>query len=139
MSRLDDPAVQRFLDGKDVAILATIEPDGAPLAMPMWFVADSTAITMLTQAATRKVANLRRDPRVCVVAEAGGRGDIRGVTVRGRAAFLPDSPARRALVERFHVKYAPHLERLWGGRSMPADRLMFRIEPAAVRAWGLGG
>jgi nitroimidazol reductase NimA-like FMN-containing flavoprotein (pyridoxamine 5'-phosphate oxidase superfamily) len=75
---------------------------------------------------------------VCVVAEEGARGDIRGVTVRGRASFLADSPERQALVERFHAKYAPHLERLWGGRPMPANRMMFRVEPAAVRAWGLG-
>jgi PPOX class probable F420-dependent enzyme len=137
-ARLDAPAVQRFLASRDVVVLATLQPDGAPLAMPMWFVADTGAITMLSVAGTQKVRNLRRDPRACVVAEAGTRGDVRGVTIRGRAVFL-DAPAERAaLVERFHGKYAPHLERLWGGRAMPPDRAMFRIAPEAVHAWGLG-
>ena len=139
MARLDDAAVQRFLGEKDVVILATVKPDGAPLAMPMWFLADASGITMLSVAATQKVRDLERDPRACVVAEEGTRGDIRGVTVQGRATFLDDSPERRVLVERFHAKYAPNLERLWGGRVMPANRVMFRIEPAAVHAWGLGG
>jgi PPOX class probable F420-dependent enzyme len=136
---LDDPAVQRFLARKDVVILATVQADGAPLAMPMWFLPDSRTLCMLSVAGTQKVKNLRRDARVCVVAEEGARGDIRGVTVLGRADFLPDSPERRALVEGFLAKYSPHLERLWGGRAMPADRVMFRITPARVRAWGLGG
>jgi hypothetical protein len=73
-----------------------------------------------------------------VVAETSGAdgGDIRGVSLQGRAAFIEDGPERRALVERFHARY-PGLARLWGGRAMPADRVMFRIVPARVRSWGL--
>jgi nitroimidazol reductase NimA-like FMN-containing flavoprotein (pyridoxamine 5'-phosphate oxidase superfamily) len=92
---------------------------------------------MISMVGTQKVRNLRRDARVCVVAEAGGGGEeIRGVTVQGRAEFLADGPERRVLAERFHAKY-PGLARLWGGRAMPPDRVMFRIVPARVRSWGL--
>jgi nitroimidazol reductase NimA-like FMN-containing flavoprotein (pyridoxamine 5'-phosphate oxidase superfamily) len=104
----------------------------------MWHVPDPSALFMLSVADTQKVRNLRRDPRVSVVAEEGGKTGIRGVTVQGRAAFLDDSPERRALVERFHARYAPHLEGFWGGRAMPASRVMFRIDPVAVHAWGFG-
>jgi PPOX class probable F420-dependent enzyme len=134
---LDDAAVQRFLATKEIALLATVQPDGAPLAMPMWFLHDPGTLTMISMAGTQKVRNLRRDGRVCVVAEAGGGGeDIRGVTVSGRAAFLDDGAERGALVDRFHAKY-PGLSRLWGGRAMPANRVMFRITPERVRSWGL--
>jgi PPOX class probable F420-dependent enzyme len=135
---LGEPEVQRYLDTKEVVVLATVQPDGAPLAMAMWFLHDPAAITMLSVAGLAKVRNLRRDPRVCVVAESGTRGDIRGVTVRGRAQFLDDSPERRRLVDRFHAKYDPNLARLWGGREMPPNRVMFRIVPEHVRSWGLG-
>jgi hypothetical protein len=27
---------------------------------------------------------------------------------------------------------------LWGGRAMPANRVMFRVVPLRVRSWGLG-
>ncbi len=134
---LGDSAIQRFLAAKDVAILATVQADGAPLAMPMWFLHDPASLTMISVEGTHKVRNLRRDARVCVVAEAGsGGGDERGVTVLGKAEFLADGPERRALVERFHAKY-PRLERLWGGRTMPPNRVMFRVAPAHVRSWGL--
>jgi len=35
---LDDAPIQRFLGTKAVVVLATVQADGAPLAMPMWFV-----------------------------------------------------------------------------------------------------
>ena len=139
MSQLADDRVQRFLATRYVAVLATVQPDGAPLAMPMWFLPDPAAITMLSVDDLPKVRNLRRDPRVCVVAETASAtgGDPKGVTVHGRVEFLGDSPERRALVERFHARY-PGLQRLWGGLAMPANRVMFRIVPARVRGWGLG-
>jgi PPOX class probable F420-dependent enzyme len=133
----DDPSIQQFLATKDVIVLATVGADGAPLATPMWFLHDPAAVTMISVDATQKVRNLRRDPRVYVVGEAGTRGDVRGVALRGRAEFLSDSPERRALTTRLLDKYHPDLERLWGGRAMPANRVMFRIVPAHVHAWGL--
>jgi len=108
--RLDEAAIQGFLATREVVVLATVQADGAPLAMPMWFLHGPATLTMISVAETQKVRNLRRDARVCVVAEdvaAGGE-------VRGR------------------------LERLWNGRAMPSNRVMFRFTPARVRGWGLG-
>ena len=137
MITLKEPSIQAFLATKEIAILATVQADGAPLAMPMWFLHDPASLTMISEAHTQKVRNLRRDRRVCVVAEAGGGGaDIRGVAVHGQAEFLDDGPERRALVDRFHQKY-PRLKDLWRGHTMPADRVMFRIVPERARSWGL--
>lgn len=135
---LDDTRVQGFLASKEVAVLATLQVDGSPLAMPMWFLHAPATLTMISVAETQKVRNLRRDPRVSVVAEAvTGSGEIRGVIVQGRVEFLSDGPERRALIERFHEKYR-RLEKLWEGKAMPPNRVMFRIVPSRVRSWGLG-
>jgi PPOX class probable F420-dependent enzyme len=135
---LGEDRVQRFLGTKEVVVLATLQADGAPLAMPMWFLHDPAQLTMISVAGTQKVQNLRRDPRVCVVAESvSASGAICGVTVQGRAEFLSDGPERRAIAGRLLAKYDPRLERLWNGRDMPADRVMFRIVPSRVKVWGL--
>jgi PPOX class probable F420-dependent enzyme len=134
---LSDDAVQRFLDTKKVVVLATLQADGAPLAMAMWFLHDPDALTMISVDDLQKVRNLRRDPRVSVVAEADDARGIRGMAVQGRAAFLADGPERRALVERFLAKYDPLLEGYWKGRAMPSNRVMFRITPSKTLAWGL--
>ena len=134
---LAEAAIQRFLDTKDVAVLATIQPDGAPLAMPMWFLHDPTTLTMISVDGLQKVKNLRRDPRVCVVAEAADAHGIRGVAVQGRVEFLEDGAERRALVARLLKKYHPRLEGLWKSTTMPPNRVMFTIVPEKVRSWGL--
>ena len=139
MSSLADPRVQAFLATREVVVLATLMPDGAPGATPMWFLPEPAALVMLSEDATRKVSNLQRDPRVAVVAETTTpEGAIRGVTLRGRAEILAESADRRALVARFLERYHPRLERIWGSRTMPANRVMFRIVPGHVRSWGLG-
>src|SRR5215467_6864191 len=134
---LDDTGIQKFLATKEVVVLATVQSDCAPLAMPMWFLHAPTSLTMISLADTQKVRNLRSDPRVSVVAEAvASGGEVRGVTIQGRVEFLADGPERRALIERFHAKYRG-LERLWAGKAMPANRVMFTIVPSRVRSWGL--
>jgi PPOX class probable F420-dependent enzyme len=135
--RLADPRIQEYLATKEVVLLATLRADGAPAVMPMWFLHDPEALTMISVDGLAKVASLRRDPRACVVAESGTRNDIRSVTVHGRATFLADTPERRALAARFHAKYRPDIERLWGGATMPPNRVMFRIVPERVRSRGL--
>lgn len=138
MMRFDDPRVQSFLATKDIMLLGTLNPDGAPLITVMWFLHDPAAVTLISVDGLQKVKNLRRDPRLHLVAESGARGsEIKGVALRGRAEFLADTPERRALVGRIVDKYHPHLEGYWGGRAMPADRVMFRVVPQQVRTWGL--
>lgn len=135
---LADPRIQAFLATKDVVVLAMLGPDGAPIATPMWFLPAADALFMISVDGLPKVRNLRRDPRVSVVAETTTpEGAIRGVTVRGRVLFLAESVERRGLAARFLEKYHPRLERLWGGRAMPPNRVMFRIAPERVRSWGI--
>ena len=136
--RFSDPPVQQYLATKDIVLLATIRADGSPLITPMWFLHDLSTLSLISVENSHKVRNLRRDPRLHIIAESGTRGDIKGVSVRGRAQFLPDSEERRALATRLLDKYHPHLERLWSGRAMPPNRVMFRVTPEQVHAWGLG-
>ena len=37
MTGLEDARVQRLLESKEIAVLATVQGDRAPLATPMWF------------------------------------------------------------------------------------------------------
>jgi PPOX class probable F420-dependent enzyme len=136
--QLADARIQQFLAGKEVVVLCTVQRDGAPLAMPMWFLHTPAALYMISVDGLQKVRNLRRDPRLCVVAEAGNRGAaIKGVVIQGRAEFIVDPAQRRPIVDRLLDKYDPDLARLWGGRAMPPNRVLFRITAEKVRSWGL--
>jgi PPOX class probable F420-dependent enzyme len=136
--QLNDARIQGFLATKEVVVLSTIQRSGAPLAMPMWFLHTPQALYMISVDGLQKVRNLRRDPRVCIVAESGNRGAaIRAVVIQGHIAFLQEPEQRLPIVERLLQKYNPDLARLWGGRTLPSNRVLFRIEPERVRSWGL--
>jgi len=136
--QLADARIQRFLATKDVVVLSTLQQNGAPLAMPMWFLHTLEAVFMISVDGLQKVRNLRRDPRVCVVAETGNRdAEIRGVTIQGRVEFVEDAAQRHPIVELLLRKYDPDLARLWKGSAMPPNRVLFRIVPLKVRSWGL--
>jgi len=135
--QLGDAHIHRFLATKEVVVLATVQPDGSPLATPVWFLHRVNTLTMISETATQKVRNLRRDRRVCVVADSGTRSDNQGVIIRGYAEFLPESTEQQALVEALLEKYHPDLRHRWGGGVMPQDRVMFRIVAQHVRSWGL--
>ncbi|HEX9870937.1 MAG TPA: pyridoxamine 5'-phosphate oxidase family protein [Candidatus Tectomicrobia bacterium] len=136
--QLADARIRRFLATKEVVVLCTVQRSGAPLAMPMWFLPVPEALYMISVDGLQKVRNLRRDPRVCVVAESGNRGPtIRGVAIQGHVEFVEDSAQRQPVVEGLLQKYDPDLARLWGGRVMPSNRVLFRIVPEQVRSWGL--
>jgi PPOX class probable F420-dependent enzyme len=134
---LGDPLVQAFLATREIAVLATLDPGGAPVPVPVWFVHDPSAVYVPTVAATPKVRHVARDPRVGLTAEAGRGADLRGLTLAGRADVLPDGDERRRVAEQLLVKYHPHLERRWGGRAVPATRVILRIVPDRLRSWGL--
>jgi PPOX class probable F420-dependent enzyme len=136
--QLADARIQAFLATKEVVVLSTVQRTGAPLAMPMWFLQTPETLYMVTVEGLQKVRNLRRDPRLCVVAESGNRGaTIRGVAIQGRAEFVDDPGQQRPIVEQLLQKYDPDLAQLWGGRAMPPNRVLFRIVPRKVRSWGL--
>ena len=137
-NQLLDARIRGFLDTKDVVVLSTVQSSGAPLAMPMWFLHTPEVLYMISVDSLQKVRNLRRDPRVCVVAESGNRGaTIRGVVIQGHIEFVEEPESRRPVVERLLQKYDPDLARLWGGRARPPNRVLFRIVPDKVRSWGL--
>ncbi|GHO79629.1 putative pyridoxamine 5'-phosphate oxidase [Ktedonobacter sp. SOSP1-85] len=66
MADLKNPKVQKILQSKKLAHLATIGPDGAPQSSPMWFLWDGEYIKFTHTTNRKKFQNIQRDPRVAV-------------------------------------------------------------------------
>jgi len=131
-----DTEIQDYLAGVDVVVLATVSPSGAPLAMPMWFVNDSELLAMVSIDGLAKVRNLEHDPRVGVVVGGGSRGDMHGLVLSGNVEFLTGQD-RLGWGRRFHEKYQPDVDRLWGGSDIPDDRVVFAFRPRVVAVFGI--
>ena len=82
--RMTDAEVAEFLATERTLQVASIGPDGVPHLVPMWFDVIDGRIAMWTYARSQKAANLRRDPRLTCMVEAGETyGELRGVTITG--------------------------------------------------------
>ena len=86
-------ATIRLLDGRNYAVLATLNADGSPQTSAMWVGRDGNDLVMSTRQGRVKHRNMLRDPRVSVtVHEAADPENY--VELRGRAVITPDPGGR---------------------------------------------
>ena len=142
--------VQDFLRNSRTLILCSIGREGFPHPMPMWFVLDPDgSVRMTTYAKSQKVRNLRRDPRVALLAESGETyAELRGVVLEGRAEILEDVALAQDTMLRASGQDPDRLdpEALAKARSavepMARKRVVIRCKPERVVSWDharLGG
>jgi PPOX class probable F420-dependent enzyme len=82
-------AALRLLDGRNYAVLATVNPDGSPQTSVMWVGRDGGDVLFSTVEGRVKHRNMLRDPRVSVtVIDAADPENY--VELRGRVSMLPD-------------------------------------------------
>ncbi|NEE01075.1 PPOX class F420-dependent oxidoreductase [Phytoactinopolyspora halotolerans] len=99
-----DPDVRRVLDGTSIAHLATVLPDGAPHAVPVWIGTHGDRIAFLTGPDACKARNLRRDPRVAV-SIAPVDNPFEPIVVRGHVVEWIEGDAAWEIIDRISTKY----------------------------------
>jgi PPOX class probable F420-dependent enzyme len=86
-------ATRALTDGKNYAVLATINADGSPQTSVMWVGRDGDDILFSTVEGRRKHRNMLRDPRVSVsVIDSADPENY--VELRGRVSMTPDEGRR---------------------------------------------
>jgi len=81
--------IRRLLDGRHFAVLATINPDGAPQTSAMWVGRDGDDVLFSTVAGRRKHRNLEREPRASVTV-LDSDDPYNYVELRGRVTIEED-------------------------------------------------
>ena len=91
---------RRLADGKNYAVLATINPDGSPQTSVIWVGRDGDDVLFSTIEGRRKHRNMLRDPRVSVsVLDSADPENY--VELRGRVTMTPD-PGRLLHIQLSH-------------------------------------
>jgi PPOX class probable F420-dependent enzyme len=114
--------VRRVLDGTPIAHLASILPDGAPHAVPVWIGTHDDRIAILTGPASRKARNLRRDPRVALSLTPPD-SPFTPVIIRGRVVEWLAGDAGWELIDQISTKYTG------GPYGRDEERVILLIEP----------
>ena len=90
--RLSESAI-RLIDGRNYAVLATVNADGSPQTSVMWVGRDEDDLLFSTVAGRVKHRNMVRDPRVSVTV-IDSTDPENYVELRGIASITPDSGRR---------------------------------------------
>ena len=134
---LSDPLVHELLEARLVAVVTTLERDGAVHAVPMWIAAEAGAILLATGSASRKLRNLERDPRMTLVLHDSRPGcEVCGATLRGRVEIVRGEHAI-PLVAQVHRRYvsADGLARPEVRAFLGSDDVALRFHPEQAMTW----
>jgi len=107
--------VDAFLAERHAMTISTISGDGSIHSVAMWYGFLEGAVAFETKAKAQKVTNLRRDPRLTCLVEAGETYDqLRGVSLVGTGEIV-DDPDRMwelgvSVFERYNAPYADELK-----------------------------
>ena len=137
--------MQAFLAaGRDLQV-ASIDRDGTPHLVTMWYLLQDGEVRFWTYGKSQKVQNLRRDPRVTVLVATGTRyEELRGVSIKGRVELVDDPETLLAFGLQLHEHY-------WGPVDDAAresvgkqatKRVLIVVHPEHVVSWDhtkLGG
>jgi PPOX class probable F420-dependent enzyme len=86
--RLSESAI-KLIDGRNYAVLATVNADGSPQTSVMWVGRDGDDLLFSTVAGRMKHRNMMRDPRVSVTVTDSADPE-NYVELRGTVSITPD-------------------------------------------------
>ena len=97
---MSDEEIWKFIESQKTIQVATINKDGSPHVMPLWFAIDEGRIVLETFSKSQKVVNLERDDRISLLFEDGDEyNDLKGVSIKGRVELIRE----HAEVHRLHM------------------------------------
>ncbi|WP_433593460.1 pyridoxamine 5'-phosphate oxidase family protein [Nocardia sp. CA-145437] len=135
---MSDEEIAGFLERSRVATMATLSAEGRPHLVAMWYALIDGEIWFETKAKAQKTVNLRRDPRITVMVEAGDTYDqLRGIAIEGRAEVVDDPEALFkvgiSVWERYTGPYSEEMKPFV--EQMLHKRVAVRVVPERTRSW----
>lgn len=135
---MSDDEVSDFLTRQRSSTVATIGKDGQVNLVAMWYAWRDGHVWIETKSKSQKVVNLRRDPRMSFLVEAGETYDqLRGVAVEGTGTIIEDPDVVwDVCVDIFERYNAPYTEELKPFVELMAkNRVVVRLDADRVRSW----
>lgn len=136
--RMSPEEIDSFLREEKTATMCSMHPDGSIHAVAMWYGFVDGVIAFETKAKSQKVQNLKRDPRLTVLVEAGESYDqLRGVELVGRARIIEDEDTLWKLgVSVWERYYGPYDESQKDALSfMLNKRVVVTIDSDKIVSW----
>jgi PPOX class probable F420-dependent enzyme len=139
--RMSDAEIASFLDTSRKLQVASINADGTPHLVTMYYTLLDGDLAFWTYGKAQKVVNLRRDPRItCLIEDGTAYGELRGVSVSGEAELAEDfeqvAPFGMVLTARYPEVFGPDAEALRPFVEQQArKRVVVRVHALKTASW----
>ena len=118
--------------------VGTYGPQGQIHLVGMWYAVRDNTVWIETKSKSQKVVNLRRDPRMSFLVEAGHTYDqLRGVAMEGTGVVIEDPDVVWDvcvdIFERYNGEYSEEMKPFV--EFMAKNRVVVRLDTDRVRSW----
>jgi general stress protein 26 len=121
--------INQYLANHFYLNLATVSPQGSPMAHTMAYVTKDSVVYLATNKNTRKVQNIMKNPKVAYTVDDDDPDwfDMQALQVEGKASIITDEKVLREIGEIMVAKFPVVAD-------MPADpdSIMIKIEPEVI-------
>jgi len=137
--QMSDAEVDEFLASGQRVQVATVDRKGGIDLVPMSYLFWDGCLALWTDPQSRKVRNLRRNPQVTCLVEAGESfEEFRAVQIRGWAEVIEDPEASRQAGELLFGRYQPPPlsdEARATAALMALQRVLVVVHPDRIVSW----
>jgi PPOX class probable F420-dependent enzyme len=135
---MSDDEVREFLHQQRSSTVATYGPQGRIHLVGMWYAVRDGHVWIETKRKAQKVVNLRRDPRMSFLVEAGQTYDqLRGVALEGRGVIIEDPDVVWDVCvdvfNRYNGDYSEEMKPFV--EFMAKNRVVVRLDVDRTRSW----
>ena len=131
---MSDAARDTFLREIRIGTLCTLNQDGSPNAMPLWYEWDGEKIRMFSSRDTGKVRRLSNDPRACLSVEDPVGAMEAWVTVEGSVEILDQGGKELALKLAGIYYEGERRDKTLASWSQTEDWVLLELTPSQIRS-----
>ena len=134
-----DPKFLPLIEGRRVASLATLNPDGSPHLTAVWYLYQDGCFFVATSSRSRKARNLAERPTATLMAEARKPGSERGVTATGSVEIISGDKSRECnqRILRRYLSAAAIADPQVGGVFAQFDDITLKLKPRTWTWWDM--
>ena len=125
-----------FLKSQKILRLATIDENGMPHIVPVWYLYSQKKFYVGTNMRTQKAKNLRKNKRVCFCVDAGVHSpSIYGVMGQANAKLILEKNKVKTIAKKILKRYFSSLENKSAKELLDDTDCIIEINPKKIARW----